>query len=161
MDIAVPASEPSAWFLAFFERTSLGWLNRLPLFHFRHVSAFGYCPGLNVWIFYDVHRHGTSIRNVSHETARAGIAEWTAGAVVVRMPASRPAPRRFRLGFTCVSAMAHLVGAPCVALTPDRLYLACLRHGGEVVLKGPRLGCESAATAAGPDAADAGAAGAG
>jgi len=156
MDIAVPASEPSAWFLAFFETTSLSWLNRLPWLRFRHVSAFGYAPGFNLWIFYDVHWHGTEIRLVSHETARAGIADWTRGATVIRM--QRPASRRGRLrpALTCVSAMAHLAGLPCVALTPDGLYRSCLKHGGELV-----LGCEGPATAAGPDAAHAGAAGAG
>ena len=154
MNISVPVSEPSAWFLAFFETTSLGWLNRAPLLRFRHVSAFGYAPGFNCWIFYDVHWRGVSIYLVSHETAKARIGELTRGAIVVRMARREDAlPLHARLGFYCVPAMKHLVGLACVAVTPDGFYRSVLKAGGEVV-----FGCESAAAAAGPDAAASGAA---
>lgn len=152
---AFAAAEPSAWFLAFYRESSAPWLNHLPV-RFRHVSAFGYMPGFHAWALYDVNLGGTTLRLVSHETAKAWIGKLIEGAVVVRIePPRRDMPLWSRLGFYCVPAMKHLIGLPCVSLTPGQFYRAVIRNGGTVV-----SGCESAPASGRPDSSPASATGA-
>jgi hypothetical protein len=138
MDVtwSLPGSfQPAEWFLAFFERTNVAWLNRLPFVRFRHISAFAYVPGTKAWIWYDSHWFGTSLVIIGHERFTTEVAKLTHGATVVKLAKrpEAPMPLSTRVGFYCVPCVKHLVGVRCAAITPDGFYLAVIRAGGTII----------------------------
>lgn len=127
-DIAV---EPQSWVVVF-NRTPRSWLLSLLAFGtYKHVSAYAYLPDLRMWLFYDIHLHRTEIVIARDgEKALMLIAQRTADADLIRIPAQHDGRTRFRLGFWCVPGIKHLLGLRSGALRPDRLWRDCIAAGG-------------------------------
>jgi len=124
------AIEPSEWFVVFHVKSANRWIGLLTPGRFKHVSAFGYCPGVKVWLLYDVQWSATRVMLFD----KAAIMRWTSGCAVVRI--ARVGQRMgwsSRIGFTCVNAVKHLIGLRCVAITPAALYRHIHRNGGTVI----------------------------
>lgn len=131
----VTATEPAEWFVVFHRKSTSRLFSMLSCGEFKHVSAFGYCAGFKAWIVYDVTWAGSYIRLVAHDEAgKQTLGEWTAGCDLVRIArATAPPPVLSRLGLYCVSAIKHLLGLGCVAMTPSGLYRHLLKHGGVLI----------------------------
>lgn len=129
----IPAgSEPAEWFLAFHRECESKILSFLAFGEFKHVLAFGYCPGLKVWLVFDVTWQKTWIRLLAHEQgAIEQLAELTRNcAIVAFAPQGRTPPLITRIGYFCVPAVISLLGLGCVAITPTSLYRYLLKNGG-------------------------------
>lgn len=121
------AIEPTEWHVVFHRKSMNRILSFLAFGEFKHVSAFGYLPGVKMWLVYDVQWSATRTMLMSKQS----IIEWTAGCEILRI--ARLGERMSlwsRLGLYCVSAVKHLIGLGCVAATPDQLYRYILRNGG-------------------------------
>jgi len=127
-----PGSEPDEWFLAFHRKCDSKIISFLSFGEFKHVLAFGYCPGLKVWLVFDVTWKKTWIRLLSHEQgAIEQLAEMTRNcAIVAAASAGRTPPLITRIGYFCVPAVISLLGLGCVAITPTGLYRYLLKNGG-------------------------------
>jgi hypothetical protein len=124
------AIEPSEWFVVFNEKSASRLLGLITLGRFKHVSAFGYCPGVKVWLLYDVQLSATRLMLMD----KAAVMAWSSGCTVVRIvPPRQRMGWSSRAGFTCVNAVKHLIGLRCVAITPTSLYRHILRNGGIVI----------------------------
>lgn len=148
------AVEPTEWFVVFRDRSASRLIGALTPGRRKHVSAFGYCPGVKLWLVYDVQLSGTRIMLM----AQSEVLAWVGDAELVKI--ARLGQRMglsSRLGFTCVTAVKHLLGLRCVAATPDALYRHILRNGG-IALSDAR---HPAPAPAGSDAGAGAAAGAG
>ena len=148
------AIEPDYWNVVFHPSTNR--LNRLLLGRFQHVSAFTYIPGTGAWLLYDCQWGGVRIALIPRINV---LVAYTRGANVVKFE------RRYqkfaltsRFGFYCVPAVKQLLGLSCVAATPDGLYRHLIVNGGELI-SGQCI--DTAAAAAGSDAAAVERAGAG
>lgn len=129
-DVSIPAVEPNEWFVVFHRKSLNRVLSFLAFGEFKHVSAFGYCPGLKVWMLYDVQWSGTRIILVDQKT----VIDWTHGCDILKIPRTTlRMGMSSRLGFYCVTAVKHLIGLRCVAVTPCALYRHILRHGGILI----------------------------
>lgn len=130
-EITLPiAVEPVEWFVVFRERSVSRILGALTPGRRKHVSAFGYCPGVKLWLVYDVQWSGTRIMLM----AQSEVLAWVGDAEMVKI--ARIGHRMglsSRFAFTCVSAVKHLIGLRCVAATPDALYRHILRNGGTTI----------------------------
>jgi hypothetical protein len=126
--IEIPAAiEPTEWFIVFHRKSMNRWLSLLAFGEFKHVSAFAYCPGLKVWLIYDVQWSGTRHLLVDIDSIKA----WVAGCEVVKIArGTAPMGMSARLGLYCVTAIKHLIRLRCVAPHPDGLYRHILRNGG-------------------------------
>lgn len=147
------AIEPTEWFVVFNEKSANYWLGLLTPGRFKHVSAFGYVPGIKLWLLYDVQLSGTRIMLLDKDAVMA----WSKGCTILKI--ARTGSRmglRSRLCFHCVTAIKHLIGLRCVAVTPDGLYRHILRNGG-ILISEPR---QPAPAASRPDARAGAAAGA-
>ena len=137
MIVQIEPDEITTWFLAFYGRSSVAWLDRLVPGRFKHVSAFGYSHGARVWVFYDF---GFTRARVfvlpAGERANAMLGEWTAEASVLKINSGQGRAPWLRLGFWCVPAMRHLVGVRSGALLPDGLWRDCLQQGAGTVFDG-------------------------
>lgn len=128
--------EPLSWLLVFTTTTSMKWVERLVPGKFKHVMAAGWVEASKVWIFYDVQFRRTSVLTMPE---KEGLDYF--GRIVARDPdhgilrvfAGNGTPAMARLGFWCVPAIKHLVGARSGALRPDRLWHDCLASGAETV----------------------------
>lgn len=129
------AIEPTEWFVVFHRKSMNRFLSFLAFGEFKHVSAFGYCPGFKAWLVYDVQWSGTRIKLLPHnDFGKAAIALWTTDCTIVKLPRGNLIPNfSSRVGFYCVSAIKHLLGLRCVAATPGALYRHILRHGGSLL----------------------------
>lgn len=131
MDIvATDTAEPVEWFVVFHRKAASRLFSMLAAGEFKHVSAIGYCPGFKVWLLYDVQWSGTRLRVISHDAAKKAVAEWSGDCDIVKISRRSHNPRFLRLGFTCVSAVKHLLSLRCVAMRPDALYRHIIRNGG-------------------------------
>jgi hypothetical protein len=143
------AIEPGEWFVAFHRTSASQILSFLAFGDLKHVSAFGYCPGVKLWLVYDVQWSSTRVILMD----KAAIMAWSRGCDVLKI--ARTGQRiglSSRLGLYCVSAVKHLIGLKCVAITPGSLYRHILRNGGIVISEqGQR---PAAAVAGRPDARD-------
>lgn len=158
-EIQIPnCIEPGQWFIVFHRTSRSRILSWLSFGELKHVSAFGYCPGLKVWMLYDVQWAGTRIMLVNKDAIMA----WTQGCDVVKIDrVNHRMGLSSRFGFYCVNAVKHLLGLKCVAVTPNQLYRHVIRHGG-ILISEHRQQQRSATAASGrPDAANRAAAGAG
>jgi hypothetical protein len=129
----IPAgSEPAEWFVAFHRECDSKIISFLAFGEFKHVLAFGYCPGLKVWIVFDVTWQKTWVRLLSHEQgALEQIAEITRNCAVVKIAPQGRTPRLItRIGYFCVPAIISLLGLKCVAITPTSLYRYLRKNGG-------------------------------
>jgi hypothetical protein len=150
----IDAIEPSYWNVVF--HPSETRLNRILLGRFQHVSAFTYVPGIAAWILFDCQWGGVRIAVIPRINM---LVAYTSGCAVIKFDRHY---QRFaicsRFGFYCVPAIKQLLGLSCVAATPDRLYHHLIRNGGELI-SGQCV--DTAAAAAGSDAAAGTRAGAG
>lgn len=133
-DLAL-VGEPVEWFIVFHRKSMNRLLGWLAMGEFKHVSAFGYCPGFKCWLIYDVTWSGTRIKLLPHnEFGKAAIGLWTQDCYIMKLPRADKVPHlTSRIGFTCVNAVKHLIGLQCVATTPSQLYRHILRIGGELI----------------------------
>lgn len=126
---------PVTWLLVF-SRHMQFWHNRIVPGYHKHVSAIGWLPRVQSWVFYNVGAYESTIFVVPDgEQAKAIIAKWCEGCTVVQVPQgskSLPLWRR-GLGLWCVPAVAHMVGSRSGAVLPDTFLRHCLRDGGEKV----------------------------
>jgi len=130
MDDPPKIGAPLVWIIVFCRHSSTWWIEALPG-TYKHVRAYAFVPPLSSWLFYDVSLSGTVIYTAPDgAAAEAYIGEFTRDADLVGF---RPVPgtKRLRIRpFTCVSAIAHLVGVRSGALRPDRLYRDLVAAGG-------------------------------
>ena len=134
------AIEPTEWFVVFNETSANWWLTLLTPGHFKHVSAFGYCHTIKLWLAYDVQLSGTRITLMD----KAAVMAWTKDCTILKI--ARTGQRmglRHRICFHCVTAIKHLIGLKCVAATPDGLYRHILNHGG-ILISDPRRAAPAA-----------------
>lgn len=127
MSATIRVVEPNEWFVVFHRRSNSSILSWLAFGEFKHVSAFGYCVGVKLWLVYDVQWVGTRTMLMDEQS----ILEWTRGCEILKI--ARTDTRMGlsgRLGLYCVSAIKHLIGLRCVAVTPGQLHRYILRNGG-------------------------------
>lgn len=130
---AARVAEPAEWFIAFHRKSSSRVLSFLAFGEFKHVSAFAYCAGFKVWVMYDVQWRGSSVRIAD----QAAVLELTRGLDIVKVRRSEARMQSSaRVGFYCVTAIKHLLGLKCVAVTPTQLYRHILRNGGILISAG-------------------------
>jgi len=121
------AIEPSEWFVVFHRKSATRWLGIVTPGEFKHVSAFGYCPGVKLWLLYDVQWSATRVMLLD----KHAIMRWTDGCDILKIARTKTRMElSSRLGFYCVNAVKHLLGLKCVAATPSALYRHILRNGG-------------------------------
>ena len=151
------AIEPSEWFVVFHRKSANRILSFLAFGEFKHVSIFGYCAGVKLWLLYDVHWNGTRLMLLDKQA----VMEWSAGCDLVKIARfDQPMGMTSRAGLYCVSAIKHLLRLRCVAATPDQLYRHILQSGGILVREHRQQQRPAATSPGGPDArpgADAGA----
>lgn len=121
--------EPVRWILAFKKRSTVAFLDRLPL-KYKHVAAFGWVGGdVRCWVFLDWRYDRGQISVATGEQAtRALMGEFAKDADLLGIDA-RAASHLFRLGGYCVPTVKHLIGLRSRAITPGGLYRDCLRAG--------------------------------
>lgn len=133
---ASPAADfgtPRLWNVCFVGRTRVKFIDRFLAPGFRHVFMLGYVAEFGAWLLYDVQFRHTTIAIVTRERAATliGIA-MAEGDVLTFAPIlhvkSSPLAR---IGFWCVPAARHLLGARCVALTPRGLHRYLVRMGAK------------------------------
>lgn len=117
------AIEPVEWTVVFHRKASSRWFALIAMGHFKHVSAFAYAAGPNVWVIHDWQFGGLRVAVLPHsDDACRLIASLFGGPDTEWMPVRRrPSATGFRLG-TCVGAVKHLLGLRTWALRPDALY---------------------------------------
>lgn len=124
------------WFVAFSPRCLYRWPWLVPG-RFKHCVAFGYSDACRTWVYYDLTMVGTRIYLLPDgPAAYDNLIVWLRGATVLKAKMRDAAARRPWLGFYCVTAVRHLVGSRCGAVTPSGLYDGLLREGAEVVANG-------------------------
>jgi len=144
MDDPAPIGAPPVWILVFCRSSTAWWVNRLPG-TYKHVRAYAFVPAMKAWLFYDVSLSATVIYAAPDGlTAEAYIGDFVRDADLVSVKPRRGTRRPQFRPFTCVSAIAHLVGIRSGALRPDRLYRDVLAAGGSPLgqqrsAPGPRL----------------------
>ena len=136
MDLhALGAIEPPRWILVFSRKSKVWWVRLLVRGKYKHVTAFAYVPGLDIYLFYDVacDRTGIVVAPNNQETIRGYLAQFTADADLMAAPVMKATPRpKLRLfGFWCAMSIKHLIGLRSSALLPTALWRDCLRAGGE------------------------------
>lgn len=127
------------WFVAFYDKSTVRWLDRLLPSRFKHVSAFGFSHGAQTWIFYDVSLfYGTRITLApAGSDGDRAVGLVTADACkVLKLSASS---KRRRIGmswlfFWCVPAARNLLNLGGGALLPDALWRDCIRAGARIVI---------------------------
>lgn len=123
------------WFLAF--RTDTGdpiarFLTRGQ--RFRHVSCFGFVHPAGCWTFYDWNLASTMLSVVPEALADEALAYAIDGATIVRfVPPAVIWRSNPKLGFWCVTSVAHLTGVRSSALRPDALFRDCVAQGGTII----------------------------
>lgn len=102
---------------------------------FKHVSAFGFVPRAQTWVFFDFNLDRSRIYVVGNHEADGMLSAFAHENTIVRMarPLIAGEKMRWSFGMWCVPAVAHLIGLPLSALRPDALFRQCLAHGGEVI----------------------------
>lgn len=126
---------PWTWLVVFHRDCRTRWVNRLVPGPFKHVSAIGFSPLNQTWIFYDPAIERTKIQIVRDGAdATRILARWIAGATVVEMHLRfEERGPRWRVGLWCVPMIAQLLGIRSGAVLPLGLLRDCLRQGGKVI----------------------------
>ena len=143
MDMEPPyqgAVLPDSWFVVFHPKSAMGrWIRFFTPGKYKHVSAFAYVPGCNVWVFYDAQWDGLRLVHMSQTKAEQTFVELCdKDCAVIKIKAKDgPISVWDRAGFSCVSATKHLLGLSCVSITPTGLYHGLIRNGG-VLVSGPQ-----------------------
>ena len=150
------AGQPARWHLAFQRSTESRWVRWLAMGRHKHVSAFGYIPEVDHWVFFDWRFRHIDIIVARGDGATQLIAYYTRDADLLQMAPRKDGRPVHRFGFWCVPAIKHLVGISGGALRPSALWRDCIAQGAEILHENPR----PSAIRAGPDARAAGKAGA-
>jgi hypothetical protein len=124
------AGAPTRWLICFARCSGLWWVDLIPG-TYKHVRAFAYTAETDCYVFYDPCLRTTMV-TARGAGARHLMEAWARNAAILTMtPLSA---QRLRLSpFSCVTAIASLLGLPGGALRPDGLYRQCLRHGARIV----------------------------
>lgn len=123
---------PSRWHLVFQPVSELWWVNWLCPGRFKHVRAFGLIPDSDTWIFYDVGFRKAELFVATGRMASITIGKWIEGATVLAIAPAPVAAAWTGMPFLCTTAVGHLLGLQCVAVTPTALYRRCLQYGATV-----------------------------
>lgn len=128
--------EPSEWFVVFHRESDRPIFRFLSFGRYRHVSAFGYLPHLHAWVFFSFLTGRIRIATIPDHQANRMLEFYSKRGCILRMPAPDPKDRRFKAKpvFTCVQAVAHLLGLSTCALRPDALHRHCLANGGTIIV---------------------------
>lgn len=139
------------WFIAFHRTSPVRLARWLTVGQtFKHVSCFAFVPAAGCWIFNDWNLLRSELLIVPDAKADPFLAAEQEDAVVLRhVPAAFPLMRP-KLGFWCVTSVAHLAEIRSCALRPDALFRDCLAEGAEIVA-GETDG-QTSETAVGPGA---------
>jgi hypothetical protein len=122
---------PGAWFVAFYGKgyRQHWWDWILPMDR-QHVMAFGYSAHAERWLVYDVTAGQTFIRALTKEAFVSWLRILPAHRKILLVESGVfEAPPRWRFGFWCVPAVAHLIGVRSRALRPAAFYRDLLRLG--------------------------------
>jgi len=123
---------PSVWYAAFYGDQDRWWWDKICSPGFRHVAAFTYYPGPDVWVIYDVTFNRTNIRVISRTEWMVWIQSLPDHRTILRAEIPEdpwPRPWWLKLTFWCAPAVAHLMGIRSRALRPQALYRDLLVHG--------------------------------
>jgi len=123
---------PSVWWTAFYGNENRWWWDRICKPGFRHVCAFTFYPGPDVWVLYDVTFNRTNIRVMSREVWSAWMSTLPRHARFLRSEIPdepHPRPWWLKLTFWCAPAVAHLLGVNSRALRPQALYRDLVAQG--------------------------------
>lgn len=121
---------PGAWFVAFYGKGyRQHWWDWLLPMDRQHVMAFGYSAHAERWLVYDVTTGQTYIRALTPEVFTHWVAALPAHRKILLIDAGSAAPPKWRFGFWCVPAVAHLIGVRSRALRPPAFYRDLLRLG--------------------------------
>lgn len=126
------AVEPVEWLVVFHPETTVPLVRWLCWGRFKHVSAWGYYPGIKAWLIFDPSWDGLRLSMIPHDAAHAAFREYTRGCEIVKLARAGEiglSPLS-RLGFWCVPAIKHLLGVRCASMRPDAFYRHILRRGG-------------------------------
>jgi hypothetical protein len=102
---------------------------------FRHVKAFGFDPGANVWIIFDPGWEGISLRAISDtEQVQRLIAKAYSQGPVLYVETGNDKIWKPRWFMVCSSEICHLVGMDLFVHTPWRLFCALKQRGATELL---------------------------
>jgi hypothetical protein len=145
-------AEAFEWYVFFLDtdRSQWKWWHWFCREGFAHVSALRYDPKSKVWILLDWNSAHLESKVVNRDDVELFFGQLYHGASCVRMkPLWRPAgPPRSSLMY-CVTAIKHLMGIDCWAVTPYQLYSTLIRNGAIEVW--PAITSEASALALEPE----------
>jgi hypothetical protein len=125
--------EARRWTVVFHRKAENWFFDLIAMGHFKHVSAFAWLPELGIWVFYDVGFRRTRLVHMADgQFAQATIGNLCRRNAVVTLAAREDGLPLMRWGLFCTTAVAHLLGIPCVALRPDALYRRLIASGGQL-----------------------------
>jgi len=129
--IGIEKFRPDVWILVFQEKAQLWWLNWLPG-RFKHVLALSYVPAADCWLMFDPGQFRASVLVVPNGQDEEFLQVVLADHQALRIRGSE-CYRRWRIGFNCTQAVAHIVGLSSCALHPDGLWRHCIANGAEII----------------------------
>lgn len=137
--IGLGSGQPARWILGF-DRTARHWAPAVfcARSKYKHVSAAGYVPEADAWMFVDVCFDRTRLIVTRGADARRVMAELWGDADLIGIDAQPAGSSCYRLGFWCVPAIKHLIGLRSYAMLPDALWRDCVKAGGKVISEGSR-----------------------
>lgn len=136
IELADPGSK-TIWIVAFVARPRLRWWDWLYRGPYRHVVAFRFVPGRDLWVGLDWHSRGLTYHLMTRDKA---VGTWIQieqdGGKLIRWegpvgPGASPVWPAY-----CVPAVAHAIGLGKWVITPGALIGALRRTGGEDFLTG-------------------------
>lgn len=138
MIVRVQPERAMRWQVVFWEDAATPFWQRVIPGRFKHVSLLACLPDAQAWTHVDLGWAAREIwvlpeAKISHDLMGATFAHAT----IVEFAAAETPGRRPWL-YSCVGVARHVLGLKCVCLTPDGLYRALIRHGGQVRHDGGR-----------------------
>jgi len=124
---------PPEWFLTFRRSTPTRIVSWACWGEFKHVGAFGYVPGQDLWLFFEPCLNTLECSVFPDSAADPAIRDMTAGALVVKWTPPLLPPRFWNPVNVCAVQVARLVGVRSCALRPSALLRDVLRQGGTIV----------------------------
>lgn len=129
--------ETTYWVICFIKAERKAWWDWLYRGPWRHVVAFRYYPGAQLWVMIDWSREGFHFTPTSREQAAntwAHIAEQ--GGIVYEWDNADEPPRLFMPIWPswCVTVISHVIGLGRRALTPRQMLSALRASGGKPLI---------------------------
>jgi len=123
------------WYVCFADSETLCWGQKYLKKGFRHVRAFGYDPGTNVWIVFDPAWEAIMLRTIDDPKRVEEMIKkaYKAGPIlyVTTQHETIWKPRWFMV---CSSQICHLLGMDLFVHTPWRLFCALKQKGATELL---------------------------